>query len=302
MQATPNPNRRFWLDDDTALERIDRAAVSAEIKAIARDLCIEGIAVIRAAVSPALCERVIRDYGRYVELHRDYVRSNLTETGREKRLVNFHLWSEPSAQLGANPRIMNALDFIFDAPAAVYTSLTFKYGTQQPVHRDTPHFATWPPLMFVGVWTALEDVAPSAGPLFYHPRAHRFKLAPAEHMRQAEARLPDAPLRDQTLMALDLYNGDVIRKSTELVAPVTLDMRVGDTVIWHPDMPHGGSPAHDPARTRWSSVFHCAPVDVQVHQHDRFFTHHGEHAPPDRYGFFERMGRQFAVSGEVGYM
>ena len=294
--------RRFWLDDDDALARITAADVPDEVKGIARDLHLEGIAVVRGANDPELCARVIQDYHRYADQHRDYVRTNLTEAGREKRLVNFHLWSEPAAQLGTNPRILAALDFVFGAQTAVYTSLTFKYGTQQPVHRDTPHFATWPSRMFVGMWTALEDVSPDAGPLFYHPRAHRIAIDPAAHMREAESRLPGAPLRDKLLMALDLYNGDVIRRAEAATPPRLLDMQAGDTVIWHPEMPHGGSPAKDPSLTRWSAVFHCAPVDVQVHQHDRFFTHSGAGAPPDRYGYFERFGRPFAVSGEVAYM
>ncbi|MBT9486715.1 MAG: phytanoyl-CoA dioxygenase family protein [Rubrivivax sp.] len=293
---------QFWLDDVDALDRIAIADVSDEIKGIARDLATEGIAVLRGANSPDLCKHVIADYGRYVELHRDYVRGNLTEHGREKRLVNFHLWSEPAAQLASNPRIMAALDFVFASPAAVYTSLTFKYGTQQPVHRDTPHFATWPLRMFAGVWTALEDVSPDAGPLFYHPGSHRLAIDPAQYMAEARSRIPDGSERDQLLMALDLYNGEVIRRSTSASAPKILDLRAGDTVIWHPELPHGGSPANNPDLTRWSSVFHCAPVAVQVHQHDRFFLHAGETPPPDRYGYFERFGRHFAVSGEVAYM
>jgi phytanoyl-CoA hydroxylase len=296
------PPRRFWLDDADAAARIEAADADPEVKSIARALRTEGLAVVREAASPALCRRVIDDYARYGELHRDYVRSNLTEEGRERRLVNFHLWSEPAAELGVNPRVMRALDFIFDGPATVYTSLTFKYGTQQPVHRDTPHFATWPHKMFVGVWTALEDVHPDAGPLFYHPGGQHFVLDPQQYMREAEQREPDASVRDRLLLALDLYNGDVIRRSTALCEPKQLEMRAGDTVIWHPELPHGGSPARDPGRTRWSSVFHCAPVDVQVHQHDRFFLHSGDAAPADRYGYFERHGRQFAVSGEVGFM
>jgi phytanoyl-CoA hydroxylase len=145
-------------------------------------------------------------------------------------------------------------------------------------------------------------VHPDAGPLFYHPGGHRFVLDPKQFLRDAEQRLPEGSERDRLLMALDLYNGEVIRRSTALCEPRRLEMKAGDTVIWHPELPHGGSPANDPSRTRWSSVFHCAPVDVQVHQHDRFFLHDGEAAPADRYGYFERNGRQFAVSGEVAYM
>jgi ectoine hydroxylase-related dioxygenase (phytanoyl-CoA dioxygenase family) len=294
--------KRFWLDDDDCLEKIERASVSTEVKEAARALCLDGVAVIRGAHSPTLCQQVILDYAHYVDTHRDYVRSNLTDFGREKRLVNFHLWSDAAAQVGANARLLAILDYVFDSQAAIYTSLTFKYGTQQPVHRDTPHFATWPRRMFAGVWTALEDVSPEAGPLFYHRGAHRVNIDPQSFMDEARRRLPTASQQDQLNVALDLYNGEVIRRSPSVSPAELLNVRIGDTIIWHPEAPHGGSPAANPNRTRWSIVFHCAPVDIQVHQHDRFFTHRGDAPPPDRYGYIAKLGRQFAVSGETAYM
>ena len=146
--------------------------------------------MLRKHHSPALCQRVIEDYERFSAENDTYVKQNLDPIGREKRLVNFHLWSEAEAALAIDERVMQALDFFFRQEAAVYSSLTFKYGTQQPVHRDTPHFATWPEKMFVGVWTALEDVDPKAGPLFYHPRAQRFSLDRRVFMQQANLRMP----------------------------------------------------------------------------------------------------------------
>ncbi len=297
-----NSESGWWLDLPDALQRIDRATVSDEAKAVARSLHKDGVAIVRRAHPEELCRQVIEDYGRYISLNADYVRQNLDGLGREKRLVNFHLWSDAAARIGEAPRIMDVLDFVFGQEAAVYSSLTFKYGTQQPVHRDTPHFATWPRQMFVGVWSALEDIAPDAGPLFYHPGAHRFTLAPAEFMRQAETRIPNASEQEKLLLALDLYNGEVIRTAPTVSAPKLLDMRIGDTVIWHPELPHGGSPAQDPVRTRWSIVFHCAPKLIQVHQHDRFFTHSDAVPPPARYGYTLRNGRSIALSGEVAYM
>ena len=292
----------WWLDSSDALERIERAPVASEVKAIARSICTDGVALVREARSVQLCHEVMGDYLRYTAENASYVRENLDSLGREKRLVNFHLWSDAAARIGAAPRLMQALDFLFGQEAAIYSSLTFKFGTQQPVHRDTLHFATWPRRMFVGVWTALEDIDPGAGPLFYHPGAHRFALAPAEFMRQAEARLPDAPIAERLLMALDLYNGEVIRTAPSIAPAKLLDMKAGDVAIWHPELPHGGSAALDPKRTRWSIVFHCSPKAVQVHQHDRFFSHSSSSAPPDRYGYFVKSGRSFAMSGDVAYM
>jgi hypothetical protein len=108
--------------------------------------------------------------------------------------------------------------------------------------------------------------------------------------------------RGGALMALDLYNGEVIRTAPTVSSAVTLQLNVGDTVIWHPELPHGGTAAQDPMRTRWSVVFHCAPKHVQVHQHDQFFLNASDQPPPDRYGYRHVGGRGLALSGDVAFM
>lgn len=292
----------FWIDRPDAEEVLDSKAADSRTKDAIRSLIREGITVIREANAPALCKAVVTDYQRYVDTHRDYVTQNLDTLGREKRLVNFHRWSPTAAQIGTNRKVMEILDLMFDTETAVYTSLTFKYGTQQPVHRDTPHFATWPPKRFAGVWTALDNISPEAGPLFYHPGAHRFTIDPQRFMSEAMQRLPGAPSEEQLFLALDLYNGEVIRTAPTVCDAKTLELQIGDTVIWHPELPHGGSPAIDPLHTRWSIVFHCAPVNVQVHQHNAFFSHKGPNAPPPRYGYIDYNNRKLALSGEVAFM
>jgi ectoine hydroxylase-related dioxygenase (phytanoyl-CoA dioxygenase family) len=299
--ASAPPSMR-WLDEPDAEARIAAARVGEEAKSVARAICRDGLAVIRGAHAPELCRAVIADYASWSKENAEYVRSNLDERGHEKRLVNFHLRSSAAARIGTAARVMAVLDFLFGREAAVYTSLTFKYGSQQPVHRDTPHFATWPTGQFTGVWTALEDVRPDAGPLFYHPGAHRFALDPRQYMDEAIRRLPDATPEQQCLLALDLYNGEVIRRAPTVSPASTLEMAAGDTVIWHPELPHGGLPAANPDRTRWSIVFHCSPAEVQVHQHDRYFGFRADGAPPDRYGFDVMHGRRIARAGGVSFM
>jgi ectoine hydroxylase-related dioxygenase (phytanoyl-CoA dioxygenase family) len=300
----PQPSERGLLCSEApdALKRVDAAAVDPSIKQAARDIITDGVTVLRGWQDPALCAAVIEDYGRYADAHREYVAGNLDDRRHEKRLVNFHLWSESSALIATNPRVMAVLDFLFGQEASVYTSLTFKYSTQQPVHRDTPHFATWPRCQFLGVWTALEDIDPASGPVSYYRGAHRFRIDESTFLRQALERLPDAPEPEQLALALDLYNGEVIREALKHGEKRITDLRRGDVVIWHPELPHGGEPADDPELTRWSTVFHCAPADVQVFQHDAFFLHAGPDAPPSRYGYLERHGRKFAQAGDIAYM
>lgn len=293
----------LWIDSSDALERLAAKKLEPDVSAALRDLIVDGVAVLKGVHSAATCNAVIEDYQDWSEQNAGYVKANLDALGRPSRLVNFHLHSPNARALSMNERVHKVLDEMFDSRSCVYTSLTFKFGTQQPVHRDTPHFATWPASHFAGVWTALEDVSADAGPLFYYKGAHRMQVAhPREFMRRADERIANAELHERLFMALDLYNGAVIRQSQEFGEPVTLPLNQGDVVIWHPEMPHGGSRAIDPMRTRWSIVCHCAPERVQVHQHQAFFQHEGPEAPPPRYGYLDKHSRKIALAGDVAFM
>jgi ectoine hydroxylase-related dioxygenase (phytanoyl-CoA dioxygenase family) len=291
-----------WIDHPNAAQLVSTAQIDDEVRAAAMDLITKGFTIIRGAQDPALCAQTITDYQRYCAENADYVAQNKDSLGRELRLVNFHHYSDAALRLGANERIMRILDFAFGAEAAIYTSLTFKFGTQQPVHRDTPHFATWPDGYFFGVWTALEDIAPEAGPLFYYEAAHHFEVDAAAIWGRVRQTMPHLSESEQLHQALEIYNGEVISRAPSNGVHRTAAMRRGDVAIWHPQTPHGGSPASDPMRSRWSIVFHCAPKDKQVHQHDSFFRHAGAAEPPPRYGFTEGHGRAVALAGGVAFM
>ncbi len=300
--SPPPLSRPLWIDQPDAAQRASVANVSPETKQVAMDLITKGFSILRGAQDPAICTQAIDDYHRYTRENETYVNQNKDAMGRDLRLVNFHLYSDAVMRLGTNPELMSILDFVFGAEACAYTSLTFKYGTQQPVHRDTPHFATWPENYFCGVWTALEDTPLEAGPLFYHEGAHRFPIDEAEIFEQVKRDNPDMPQREQLDLALDLYNGRVIEEAPNHGPVQIAEMKRGDVAIWHPQMPHGGSPATDQMRSRWCVVFHCAPTNVQVHQHEAFFQNAGREAPPARYRFKECYGRQIARAGDVAYM
>lgn len=277
--------------------------ISPEAKKVAHDLITDGISIIKNSIPPSLCDQAVNDYNKWLEDNAQLRAENLDSLGREKRLVNFHLASDAAGRIATNERVMRILDEIFGTGAHVYTSLTFKYGTQQPIHRDTPHFATWPARRFVGVWTALEDIEPEAGPLMYVKGAQNFDIDAGAIFSQVQAEFPDETREAQLHMALDRYNGVVIDRSP-LEGPMMIveDLKKGDTVIWHPELPHGGSPATNPARSRMSMVVHCASDEVQVHQHDAFFSSARNGPPTDRYGFIDKEGRKVAYAGDVAFM
>ena len=141
----------LWIDEVDARARIARADAPTFAKEVARDLTVDGVAVLRGAHARGLCEQVIREYADYAAANRDYVEANLDAAGHEKRLINFHHVSPAAQRIGTEPKVMEALDFVFGERTGIYTSLTFKYGTQQPTHRDSPHFVTWPRIAIASV-------------------------------------------------------------------------------------------------------------------------------------------------------
>jgi phytanoyl-CoA hydroxylase len=291
-----------WFDLPDALEILAKKNLPEHVVQPLKSIIENGVAVIHGANEVNLCANVIHDYEKYSSENSDYVKNNLDDLGREKRLVNFHHYSENALKVVANQNVLRVLDELFMGDTCVYTSLTFKYGTQQPVHRDTPHFATWPLNSFCGVWTALEDIDPDAGPIFYHPGAHRFTVNQFLYLDEAASRMPDATHQDLLKTALDLYNGEIIRRVRDISEPVLLNIKAGDTVIWHPEMPHGGSPAKDQHRTRWSIVAHCAPSNIQVYQHEQFFLNRDQVSLQQRYGYKKWGNRNIALAGDVAYM
>ena len=157
----------LWLDEPDALEQLDqRSAGNALYYEAGLNLIKNGWALLPAVQRPEDCEQARKDYAQYIE-ETPEASQNADANARHFRLTNFHLYSEAAMRIGKNPIVMGFLDFIFAKRAAVYTSLTFEYSTEQPLHRDVPYFYTFPEGQFVGAWSPLEDIHPDAGPLSY---------------------------------------------------------------------------------------------------------------------------------------
>ena len=291
-----------WIDDPNAIEILSSLNIAEWQSNALVDLIKDGFTIIKGITDPVFCDAVLDDYSKYCEQNAAYVAENLDTLGRENRLVNFHLWSDNEMKVVTNPAVMDFIDLMFGERTGVYTSLTFKYGTQQPIHRDTPHFATWPQGRYCGMWTALENVRPDAGPLMYIRGGHRFRVDHLEIIESVKAAHPEMSETEQDFLALDIYNGRIIDEAPLHGELTVAAISKGDVVIWHPEAPHGGSPAVDPMLSRWSVVAHCAPESTQVHQHSQFFRFDRETEPPPRYGFGEAYDRKIAASGATAFM
>jgi ectoine hydroxylase-related dioxygenase (phytanoyl-CoA dioxygenase family) len=183
----------------------------------------------------------------------------------------------------------------------LYTSLFYERGSAQEVHRDTPVFVTRPEYRYFGTWVALEDTDPDNGPLVVVRGGH---LLP-EIDREGIARSFCANLDDVPALSNDMwvsYQHEVAAQCARAglgTDPVCAKM--GDTIIWHPQAPHGGAPIRDLRRTRFSLVMHSTPLGVPVYRQDVFFNPSKPVSDRAPWNYVSRGRRRYADFREISF-
>jgi phytanoyl-CoA hydroxylase len=258
----------LWLDGEDQVEVLRRIAASTHTTTM-HDIWSDGIALVTGAVPPDICDTVVAEYNAFCAANIG-IEGSLSKTGNHRRLCGFHMESTTARSAMCQPELASILDEILGAPFQFYTSLFFEESTQQGIHRDSPFFCTEPYGEYLGVWVALEDVAPEAGPLTYFPGAHRI---PVDRMRAYSA-------IEAVAYKVEAYCADLVRLSDEAgITQQKILPRKGDVVIWHPELPHGGSAIEREGATRRSMVFHVVPLHTPVFGPEVFF---GLADPPHR--------------------
>ena len=78
-------------------------------------------------------------------------------------------------------------------------------------------------------------------------------------------------------------------------------MNKGDTIIWHPQAPHGGAEILDLKRTRYSLVMHTTPLGVPVYHHNVFFYPSRPASDKAPWQYVEQSGRRYADFRDVSF-
>ncbi len=179
----------------------------------------------------------------FADLHSD-------KTQGERRIQDAWKFDDDVHAIAANQGILDLLGKLYGRGAFPFQTLNFPVGTQQEAHTDAVHFSSLPERFMCGVWLAMEDIGPDAGPLFYLPGSHRWPpLSNSLIGRRGHgSALHSAqdPFAQGWRALRDAYG------ATE----ETFLARKGQALIWTANLLHGGSHQTDPRLTRWSQVTH----------------------------------------------
>lgn len=258
----------------------------------------KGYTIIPHSISADQCARTIDDFHAFERANAAIFMENCDARGHYPRIVNLHLAMPSLTRLfTGNTKMLQVLDTLFGEPAALYTSLFYQVGSQQDLHRDTPVFSTRPEHPYFGATVYLEPADDANGRLEVLERGHAVAELDREAMARARFGSPDAvPDFDQALWN-DYQNAVVADCRTRGLVSRPLTVRAGDTVIWHPQMPHGGTKIGDPTRTRLSLVMHITPVGVPVYHMPAFFNPRRAFPEESGWSYVEADGRRLVEHG-----
>ncbi|MDX3901024.1 MAG: phytanoyl-CoA dioxygenase family protein [Sphingobium sp.] len=224
--------------------------LSAEEERIADDLHGKGYAVLDF---PDLeieerIERIKVHLGPHYGI--DFASPDSDKTIGERRVQDAWQFDEDVRAIAANQTVLDLLSKLYGRKAFPFQTLNFPVGTQQAGHSDSVHFSSLPERFMCGVWLAMEDVGPDAGPLFYYPGSHKWPIMTNGLIGRrgygsdlASAQDPYGP----AWQALRDVHG---------AQPETFLARKGQALIWCANLLHGGSHQNDRRLTRWSQVTH----------------------------------------------
>jgi ectoine hydroxylase-related dioxygenase (phytanoyl-CoA dioxygenase family) len=247
--------------------------VDRRIKRHALEVVRQGWTVVPGAIKPAVCKRTIAAFRRFEQANEEIFAAHRDARGHYPRIVNLHTALPDLLVLFTrNPIWLGVQDALFGAATALYTSLFYEVGSQQPLHRDAPVFATRPEYMYFGTTVYLEPADDENGCLEVMAGGHRLVELDREAMAlRRYGSLEAIPNLDNA--AWEEYQDMLVAQGRAQGLPIQrLHVGAGDSLIWHPLLPHGGSPIRDPARTRLSLVMHTTPVGVPVYHQNVFFA------------------------------
>jgi phytanoyl-CoA hydroxylase len=233
----------------------------------------EGYVVVRDLIDHAACDRMRAAFDREVKPFGGYIyrqasanpeRHVRTEFGYMlNSILNVHAvdprffptFRQRGADLITSAALQGAVRAILGEPGKIVQSMYFEGNPATWAHQDTYYLDSERIGLMVGVWIALEDIAPGAGRFFIYPRSHLIDLA----LNRGAMSIASNHDGYKTLVL------DIIRQNgLECRAPA---LRKGDVLFWSSKTIHGSMETTQPERSRSSVTSHYIPQSTRFLQY-----------------------------------
>jgi phytanoyl-CoA hydroxylase len=265
----------LWID------KVDQARVGEEIAAIENlelrtaisNFNRDGYVILRGAVEHDVIDRYLREY-EIGTCTPGLLLLNTPGHSRPTEPFDLQLTRRPGTkvldtgmmlaagpQLCFAPAISRFLSALFEEAALAFQTLHFEMGSGQGIHQDTSYVVVDDePLKLIASWIALEDVQVGTGELMYYVGGHRLP----EHVYSGTSKHFNFE-RDGQEQHDAHYRGLHAEAARRGLMKSTFLPKKGDVLLWHAELPHGGSEVTNAGRTRRSLVTHYCPLSLTPH-------------------------------------
>lgn len=230
---------------------VEDMPLTAEERGIARSLNENGYAVLDFP-DPEIDQRIERIKANLAPRYNvDVLDSAADKTVQGgQRIQDAWEFDADVKEIAVNAQVIDLLSRLYGRRAFPFQTLNFPVGTQQHLHSDSVHFSSLPERFMCGVWLAMEDIHPDAGPLTYVPGSHKWPIL-------SNAMIGRRGFRSQADSAQTPYEAAwrMLAETSGSMAEIFVPKK-GQALIWTANLLHGGSPQIDPRLTRWSQVTH----------------------------------------------
>jgi ectoine hydroxylase-related dioxygenase (phytanoyl-CoA dioxygenase family) len=169
------------------------------------------------------------------------------------RLIEAWRKSDNIKRLALHPKIMSALRDLYKSEPVAFSTINFTKGTEQPLHSDYFHFGSMPELMLAGVWVALEDIDPDAGPLSLIPGSQNSPIILPEDLGFSEPPRSTLEVKNNYTVYEEWVRNYISVNNLKASTP---RLKKGQAVIWAANTLHGAFAIKNKQLTRYSQVNH----------------------------------------------
>lgn len=167
--------------------------------------------------------------------------------------------------LSLHPKVMSTLKMLYQSEPLPFQTITFNYGSNQPLHSDLIHFDSLPHRWLSAVWVALEDMTENNGSLVYVPGSHKL---PIFDFYDLQIKVPEYGKQFDSYNEYEEFIQQLVDSNELEVKPLVC--KKGQALIWAANLIHGGDIIRDVNSTRYSQVTHYYYENCDVYYSPMF--------------------------------
>ncbi|KQM19614.1 phytanoyl-CoA dioxygenase family protein [Novosphingobium sp. Leaf2] len=255
----------MWIDypdwEERLNEKLRDGVVSETVAELIRTFVADGYVVIPQAVSPEVVahvnDRMLDVWAGQVPGHKIEVYGESVQVvdvdskyySQAHKLLDSYAFIPEAQHAASAPAVVEFMSAVFEDKPKAFQQLTFEWGSQQAIHKDTAYVKIdGNPMSMMATWVALEDITEGTGELEYYVGSHR---SPDYIFGSLSKWMEAAPQEHEDFLAALHADAEAYGHRRAKFLP-----KAGDVLIWHADLAHGGSAVTRHGVTRRSQVTH----------------------------------------------